>query len=949
MATMKGRELLMLLLMATTVCGVSDAANTPKTVPALFNESMRVQAISNSEKHPWARDIQQRIVQAAQPWMKMSDDELWSLMFGPTIKRSWMVWSNGFCPACKESVPMYQWEMDALKRTWKTRCPHCKELFPKNDFHKFYLSGLDRHGIFDPSRADRSLLYNTEHPDPNDPLHKFGVDDGEGYVDGTNRWRFIGAYLIYGQWKQGIVQGIKNLGSAYMVTGDKAYAHKAAVLLDRVADLYPTHDFGQQGVMYEGPPARGYVSTWHDACWETQDMALAYDQIFDAIEGDVELQRFLAIKAKRHGIENPKASLSDVRRNIEDRILRDAIANRQKIESNFPQTDFAIIFTKTVLGWPGNRGEVMELMSEIIDRTTAVDGVTGEKGLTGYASLGPRSLGFLLERYAAAEPGFLSDAIKRHPRILDCFRFHVDTWCLNGSYYPLVGDCGSYAAQDRSYAGLTLLKDQSAAVNVPSLAPSMFAFLWKLYESTSDPVFVKILYRGNGNELGGLPHDLFAEDPAAFQESVQQVIGKHGTDILPDSVNKQQWHIGVLRSGIGKDQRALWLDYDSGGQHGHVDGMNLGLFGMGLDLLPDFGYPPVQYGGWGSPRARWYTMTAAHNTVVVDGKNQARAEGKTTLWANGKSFHAIRASCPEMIAGKQYERTAAMVDVGESGYYVLDVFRVVGGKDHAKFLHSHFGKITTTGLKLTPTADFTQGTQMRIFQVDASPEPGWSVDWTIEDEYRLLPPGTKTHFRYVDLTTDSQAYTAEQWVSTNLFSGTSEAWIPAVIARRQSEEPELASTFVALMEPYSEKPVVTKVTRLKLETPDGAAYGDAHVALEMRLADGSTDVFICADAENPLGTKPATSNAPLVERTHRIKMDGEVCLVRYDRLGKVWTLAMGNAKSIEMGDDSITLETRQEYVEIEFGDSGPVVVSGNPNAISEVGGSIHGKGSKKGE
>ena len=128
---------------------------------------------------------------------------------------------------------------------------------PRTTFSKFYRSGLNEQGVFEPARADRSLLWNEEHPDPNDPLHRFGVDDGEGYVAGEHRWRFIGAYLIYGQWKQAIVAGIRRLAAAYLVTGDPAYAHKAGVLLDRVADLYPTFDFGKEGVMYEGPPSRG--------------------------------------------------------------------------------------------------------------------------------------------------------------------------------------------------------------------------------------------------------------------------------------------------------------------------------------------------------------------------------------------------------------------------------------------------------------------------------------------------------------------------------------------------------------------------------------------------------------------------------------------------------------------------------------------------------------------
>ena len=127
--------------------------------------------------------------------------------------------------------------------------------------------------MFDPQRANRSLLFHAEHPDPSDPLHRFGVDDGEGYVEGGKRWRFISAYLIFGQWKQGVVSGIRNLAAAYVATGELAYAHKAGVLLDRVADLYPTFDFGKEGVMYEGPPRSGYVSTWHDACVEVHDLA----------------------------------------------------------------------------------------------------------------------------------------------------------------------------------------------------------------------------------------------------------------------------------------------------------------------------------------------------------------------------------------------------------------------------------------------------------------------------------------------------------------------------------------------------------------------------------------------------------------------------------------------------------------------------------------------------
>src|SRR5262245_18391093 len=123
-----------------------------------YPPALVAKAIANAEQFPWAARIRQETIEAAHPWMRMSDDDLWDLMFGNTIKRSWQVWSDGHCPMCNASVPMYAWQMDALDLRWKTRCPHCNEYFPKNDFEAFYRSGLDDHNVFDPTRAGRALL-----------------------------------------------------------------------------------------------------------------------------------------------------------------------------------------------------------------------------------------------------------------------------------------------------------------------------------------------------------------------------------------------------------------------------------------------------------------------------------------------------------------------------------------------------------------------------------------------------------------------------------------------------------------------------------------------------------------------------------------------------------------------------------------------------------------------
>jgi hypothetical protein len=883
----------------------------PKQASVFYPAAAVARAKENAGKYRWAAAIRDSVVAAAGPWMKLSDDQLWDLMFSNGIKRSWMVWSNGHCPACKKPVPMYEWRPAALARPWKMQCPQCNELFPKNDFAKFYRSGLNEQGVFEPARADRSLLFNVEHPQPNDPLRTFGVDDGEGYVEGTKRWRFIGAYLIFGQWKQAIVAGASHLAAAYVVTGDPAYAHKAGVILDRVADLYPTFDFGREGVMYEGPPSHGYVSTWHDAAVEARELAMAYDEVFEALARDKFLVAFLSAKARQHKLANPKASFSDIQRNIEERILRDTIVNRRKIESNYPSTDLTVTMIHAVLGWPGNREHVTALVDAMVRRATAVDGVTGEKGLDGYSVIGPRCIADLLGWFSRADAGFVKDALRRNPQLHAMYRFHLDTWCL-GHYYPRSGDTGSFAARNDRYAGVNF-------TNNPGIGPSAYALLWDLCQATGDKDFARLAYAANGNRVEGLPYDLFAAGPDALQKSLRAVIADAGPEIRLPSVNKPNWCLAILRSGSGVGARALWLDYDSGFGHGHADGMNLGLFAKGLDLLPDFGYPPVQYGGWGSPRARWYTLSSAHNTVVVDGSNLASGSGKTTLWADGDQFRAIRASAPKMIGGKQFERTAMLVDVSATDFYVIDVFRVVGGKEHVKFVHSTFGRVTPHGLSLKPADPYQHGTQMRNFRKDANPPAAWSVDWRIEDHFKYLPPGKEIRVRYTDLTAGAEAVLAEAWVSDALYEKTSESWIPRVLVCRRGPQAPLASTFVSALDPYEKEPNVTSVRRLGLKTTDGKPCAEANVALEIRLADGRRDVVVAIDAEHPLGLSAgAVAGQVVVQEESGIRLDGQLALVRFDPAGKPQRIVLCLGKSLTAGRAAVRAKKPAELLEVVF-------------------------------
>src|SRR5205814_833734 len=182
---------------------------------------------------------------------------------------------------------------------------------------------------------------------------------------------------------------------------------------------------------------------------------------------------------------------ADIQRNIEERIFRDTLANRPKIESNYPATDVTITTIHTVLGWPANRVDVLKMLDAIINKATAVDGVTGEKGIAGYTVISPNANAELLGRYACDDSAFIPKTLRRHARLRDMYRFHLDTWCL-GQYYPRTGDTGSFAEKTSSYVGLPFTTN-------PGIDPSSYAFLWELYSATGDADFVRLLYGSNGS------------------------------------------------------------------------------------------------------------------------------------------------------------------------------------------------------------------------------------------------------------------------------------------------------------------------------------------------------------------------------------------------------------------------------------------------------------------
>ena len=196
-------------------------------------------------------------------------------------------------------------------------------------------------------------------------------------------------------------------------------------------------------------------------------------------------------------------------------------------------------------------------------------------------------------------------------------------------------------------------------------------------------------------------HDTWPEQYARFKRT---------------STTSRIWPVfghAVLGRGRGAAQMEAHLNYGRDFGHGHQDTLNLILWARGEELLSDLGYTYTYRG--------WARGALGHNLVVVDGMNQETGGfsdidrphkavgGRVTCWAPIEDgFGVIEAedvnSYPQC---STYRRTIMLVEDDETSAFVVDVFDVVGGKQHDFVAHGSADKDQrlTFDKPLTPFAD----------------------------------------------------------------------------------------------------------------------------------------------------------------------------------------------------------------------------------------------------
>ena len=883
---------------ASLVAGLPGAG--AKECSRTITAAMRGHAVANTGRYDWAGSQQRAAVRAAAAWVKQSDEFLWRLVPSQELPRD--IYSNNVdasksigCAACGEGYRPYgRWgfKTDIFGRPWKMICPNCKAAFPKNDFGAFYTSALDEHGFFRRELGDRSLLFNAEHPAADDPLRSVYVDDGYGMVDEAGNRRLpIAYYCQWGLWR-GIGRGLKALSMAYCLTNDQRYAHKAAVLLNRIADVYPEmawNPLAKIGFKHsDGSSKRGRIEGRIWECGLATGMALAYDRIYDGIQGDTELAQFCDAMAVAHELPR-RESVAALCRHIEDHLLVEILEGTRAgdIYGNTGMQQTTVVsaaialdrpgLTQQWLDWlfdPGYPGDFTKkhdsipwVLTEGFDR----DGMGGEVG--GYGLIWTNSFISLAEQLARYPAYTGHDLLREFPKLKQCFLVQARLNCLDAAM-PNIGDNGRTGYMRR--AGST----------------DIFLRGYRLY---GDERLASLAHHFAGGNLQRLrmADSIFEADPEKIAGEVAAIAARHPFRV--GSTHLGRYGQAVLQSP-GPDPargRAAWLHHGYRLGHSHRDSLNLGLYAHNISMLPDLGYPeycegrPKQYA--------WTANTISHNTLLVGDKPQAYSPGgKIKLFADIAPLRAMDVASPGAYpACKTYRRTVAMVDVAGGSSYVLDVFRARGGSNHRLLYQGPAQEATLHGLTTVaqPTGTFA-GPKIELDRVktnggrdpllyasgfsflwDIERRPGpvadpYTVDWKVEDRRGRIKAGAEPHLRIHALTPCDEVALASGQPPPNK-PGNPKS-LRKLIQSRLGKD--VHSQFVNVLEPYDTTPFVRRVRRLAVVHQ---ADPDAVAVVEVTLADGTVDVLISCEIPTAVQVEGG------------IEFDGSLALIRRTGSGVV--------------------------------------------------------------
>lgn len=192
------------------------------------------------------------------------------------------------------------------------------------------------------------------------------------------------------------------------------------------------------------------------------------------------------------------------------------------------------------------------------------------------------------------------------------------------------------------------------------------------------PEYLALLKESCGEDLakGYAPLALYYREPGLEKKSAPRIV-------LPDWCSPEL-RIGHLRTGADGRESLLLLSASHWANHHHYDSLNFSYWKNGHELLSDLGYL------WDHPQKHQAARTVAHNTVVIDEKDQRTKErgGDVAFFRTSQHVKVMEASSQAYANTSVYRRTSAIIDHGAGRSYVVDFFRVQGGRTQDFVYHA---------------------------------------------------------------------------------------------------------------------------------------------------------------------------------------------------------------------------------------------------------------------
>ncbi len=684
-------------------------------------------ARENMRRYTWAKNYAENIEKSARFYLGLIKPDSLNRLIEETTPGD-PLWTP--CPACRDQGkpvhPHGLWDWD-IQQPDELTCTQCKTVFPNSNYPE-------------------DVVLQTTWGKPQqitfcggEPFVIFGFKTGRPSFTANIRARKV-------QW---CAQYSRILAEAYIISGKPEYAAAAREILLRLAECYPNWlvhvGYGEYADMDPKtasllindlpkpeltPPPNSPDNRLWTGYWSA-GRASGVGLESDFVRKVVEAYDFTCMAKDVNG----KPIYTDSERIIIERdlLLESTVllVSDKKINNKSVSNRTAVALVGMCVGHPELVRFGLEGFDLTVNEWFLSDGATSETPFYGLMTLGGIwDIAQAARNYS--DPAGYKDKLRTRIDKLDLYHDTAYEGVWEAFFQGLQGDL-NYPPYADSFRDLPL--DASYVELMVANYPTRKKYLALLKELCkpdlsvpAGPVPAPFYEKGQVIKTMPtltLPYDL--AKPISLSSFSFYYRAPDLANLDAPKYRQEDWcppelRIGHMRSGVDGRESLLLLSASHFGVHHEQDSLNLYYWKKGQEVLSDLGYL------WDHPLKPQNIRTVAHNTVVIDEKNQRGKErkGEVHFFKASKQVKVMEASSEAYAETSLYRRTSALIDHGDGRNYVVDFFRTEGGQQQDYVFHGSTMDYNIHDLILQPAT-----TKLYDFKNIRSGKhaSAWSMTW----------------------------------------------------------------------------------------------------------------------------------------------------------------------------------------------------------------------------